>query len=120
MSLAVIGAVAGLGALGSLCRALVQGIWAEHEKIPFFWGTLVVNISGAFALGLLHGAGIHGTALRLAGAAFLGAFTTFSGWMIETKRLSAETKGIAFVYIFGALVAGVLATWLGSAIGSLL
>jgi CrcB protein len=118
MTATVVISIAGLGALGALGRALVQGVWAEHEKIPFFWGTLVVNISGAFALGLLHGAGVHGTALKLAGAAFLGAFTTFSGWMLETERLRSRSKRLAVAYVFGALLTGVGAVWLGSTLGS--
>ena len=118
MTAAVIAGVVGLGALGAVTRAAVQGVALQRERIPFFIGTLVVNLSGAFALGLLHGAGASGTWIKLAGAGFLGAFTTFSGWMLETERLNAISRRLAISYLVMPLAAGVLAAWLGHALGA--
>ncbi len=118
MTAALITGIAGLGALGAVARAGVQGIALKRERIPFFIGTLAVNLSGAFALGLMHGASASGTWLKLAGAGFLGAFTTFSGWMLETERLNGISSRLAIGYLVLPLAAGVLAEWLGHAVGA--
>jgi len=93
----LIGAVA--GAVGALCRYLVSG-WV-HRIIPsdFPRGTLTVNLTGSFLLGLV--AGTHGldTTANVALVGFLGGYTTFSTWMIETVRLGfpimRSTRAIA-------------------------
>ncbi len=53
----------------------------------FPFGTLAVNVLGSLVLGVLHGAGVTGDAMLLAGTALLGSFTTFSAWMAETESL---------------------------------
>ncbi len=50
------------------------------------WGTLVVNLTGSFVLGLLTGLSVTGDALLLFGTGLLGAYTTFSTWMVESLR----------------------------------
>ena len=120
MTAMIAAGVAGLGAFGSVARAAVQGVAARRERLPFFWGTLIVNLSGAFALGVLHGTGSHGTPLKLLGAALLGAFTTFSGWMLETLRLRDESLSLAASYLLGSLVLGLLAVWAGHGLGQLI
>ena len=69
-------------------RARRRGVAARRLEFP--WGTLAVNISGAFALGLVAGLALHGDALLLAGTSLLGSYTTFSTWMLETYRLGEE------------------------------
>ncbi|MEN8235684.1 MAG: CrcB family protein, partial [Actinomycetota bacterium] len=59
-------------------------------------GTLVVNLTGAFAAGILLGLAVDGdvsdfTAVAV-GVGFLGGYTTFSTWMVETV-LAAESGG---------------------------
>ena len=80
-------AVGLLGAAGAWARfslgAAVAGRWPH----AFPLGTFVVNLSGAFALGCVTGLGIGGDALLLAGTGLLGAYTTFSTWMLEAQRL---------------------------------
>jgi CrcB protein len=77
-----------------------------------------VNISGAFVLGLLAGAALHGDALLLAGTAVLGSYTTISTWMLETHRLAEEGDlMLAVVSIVASLAAGVGAAELGRLIG---
>ena len=77
-------AVALLGGAGAVARFLLGAAVARRtpEDLPF--GTLAVNLSGAFALGLVSALGLSGTALLLVGTATIGAYTTFSTWMAET------------------------------------
>jgi CrcB protein len=57
----------------------------------------------------------------LLGTAFVGAYTTFSTWMLETQRLGEERQiRPAVANIVVSLVAGVAAAWLGQWIGGLL
>jgi len=111
-------AIAGLGGVGAVGRFLIDGAISQRAGRAFPWGTLVINLSGAFLLGLLNGLGLTGNALLLAGTATLGSYTTFSTWMLETERLAeeADTRG-ALVNLAVSIVAGVLAATLGRAIG---
>ena len=84
------GGVAFLGALGALARFAVDTAVSRRRPSDFPWGTLVVNQTGSFVLGLLMGASIGTDALFVAGTGFLGGYTTFSTWMVETERLGEE------------------------------
>jgi CrcB protein len=55
-------------------------------------GTLAVNLTGAFVLGVLA-AVLSGPALLVAGTATIGSYTTFSTWMLETHRLGEDGQG---------------------------
>lgn len=107
-----------LGGTGAVARFLLDGAVVRRAGRSLPWGTLAVNLSGAFALGVLTGAGAHGDALRLAGTGLLGAYTTFSTWMLESHRL-AEDGGFAAAAanLAGALVLGLAAAWLGRQVG---
>jgi CrcB protein len=110
--------VALLGGLGALLRFAVDGVVAERVNSEFPWGTFVVNISGAFVLGVLAGAALHGDALLLAGTAALGSYTTFSTWMFESHRLGEEGRlPLAVLNIALSVVVGVGAAYLGRLIG---
>ncbi|HXF71324.1 MAG TPA: CrcB family protein [Actinomycetota bacterium] len=80
-------AVALGGALGALARYALEGLIAPRQRGPFPLSTLVVNVSGSAALGILAGAAGPGGVPPLLGAGFLGAFTTFSTFTYETVRL---------------------------------
>jgi CrcB protein len=106
--------VALFGGVGALLRFAVDGWVAERAGSEFPWGTFVVNISGAFALGVLAGAALHGDALLLGGTAVLGSYTTFSTWMLEAHRLGEEGElPLALVNIVLSLVVGLGAVALG-------
>lgn len=89
--------VAALGGLGALGRFLLDGFVAERSGGGFPWGTFAVNLSGAFALGVLTGAALHGDALALAGGGALGSYSTFSTWMLETDRSVEDGRVLAAV-----------------------
>jgi len=90
---------------------------SRFDAAEFPLGTFAVNISGAFVLGILAGAGLRGDALLLAGTATLGAYTTFSTWMFETHRLGEDGSfALALLNVVLSLVVGVSAAALGRAI----
>ena len=110
--------VALLGGVGALLRFGLDGFVAERAAgSEFPWGTFAVNISGSFVLGVLAGASLHGDALRLAGTATLGSYTTFSTWMLEAHRLGEDgSLALAVLNIVLSLMVGVGAVVLGRAI----
>jgi len=113
--------VALLGGFAALLRFAVDGAISERAGSAFPWGTLVVNLSGAFVLGLLAGFALHGDALLLAGTAVLGSYTTFSTWMFGAHRLAedGELWG-AVLNIVLSLALGIGAAALGRTIGGAL
>ena len=120
-SVALWAGVAALGAVGALGRFLLDTAVAARAGGRFPLGTLAVNISGAFALGLLSGLTLDDDAYLLAGTATLGAYTTFSTWMLESHRLGEDGE-VALLYanIAVSVVAGLAAAALGRAIGGAL
>jgi fluoride exporter len=79
--------VAVFGALGAVARFRVDAVVSARLPSDFPIGTFAVNLSGALALGLLVGAAVPHRALLVLGAGFLGGYTTFSTWMVESERL---------------------------------
>jgi fluoride exporter len=110
--------VALLGGAGAVARFVVDGAVAGRVDRELPVGTLVVNVSGAFLLGLVAGLALTGDALLLVGTATLGAYTTFSTWMLETQRLVEDGElRAAAVNIVLSLAAGLVAVALGRALG---
>lgn len=108
------GAVAVIGGVGSVLRFVIDRAVARRVARPFPSGTLAVNISGAALLGFLGGLALSKDAALLAGTAFVGAYTTFSTWMLETQRLGEERQVRAAVAnIIVSVVLGFAAALLG-------
>ncbi|MEM7169606.1 MAG: fluoride efflux transporter CrcB [Pseudomonadota bacterium] len=85
-------AIAAGGALGAVSRHMVAGYITRHLAGGFPLGTLTVNILGSFLMGLLVGLMIQywtvSAELRaFLTVGFLGAFTTFSTFSMETVLL---------------------------------
>ncbi len=121
MSAAVVLAVGVVGGLGAIARFLLDGAVSARVPSAFPWGTLAVNLSGAFLLGVLAGAAVGADAYRIAGTGFLGAFTTFSTWMLESHRLAEDGRWrLAAANLLGSLALGLLAVWLGRELGAML
>jgi fluoride exporter len=113
--------VAVLGAAGALARFLLDSSIASRAGSDFPLGTLAVNGSGAFVLGLLVGIALEGDAYLLAGTATVGGYTTFSTWMLETHRLGEEGEpALLFGNIAISATVGLAAAALGRAIGGAL
>jgi fluoride exporter len=121
MSALVVVGVGALGGVGAIARFLLDGAVASRVAGAFPFGTLAVNLSGALVLGVLHGAGVGGDALRLVGIGLLGGYTTFSTWMLESHRLGEDGRmraGLANVVV--SLVLGLALAWVGDRIGGAL
>lgn len=119
MNIAVVWAgVTLLGGIGAVCRLLVDRAVSARLPSGFPVGTLAVNVSGAWLLGFLGALALDPHAALLAGTAFVGAYTTFSTWMLETQRLGEERRGrTAAANIVLSVVLGLAAAWLGQLIG---
>jgi fluoride exporter len=110
-------AVAALGGAGAVLRFVVDGLVADRAPGDLPVGTMAVNVSGAFLLGLVAGLALTGDALLLVGTATLGAYTTFSTWMLETQRLVEEGEGAtAAANVVVSLLAGLAALAIGRAL----
>ena len=121
MSVAVLVGIGVLGGVGAIARFLLDGAVAGRVGRSFPWGTLAVNLTGAFGLGLLAGAVVDGDPYRLAAIGLLGAFTTFSTWALESHRLSEDGQvGLGVANFALSLALGVGVVWLGREIGVLL
>lgn len=94
--------------LGALVTARLRSVWS---------GTLAVNLLGAFALGLVTGLQPSDGLRRLVALGFLGAFTTFSTWMVEADRAHPRSR---LLLLAGALALGLGAVWLGRELGTAL
>lgn len=114
----MLAAVAAGGAFGSLGRwALARALPTSPDALPL--ATLVTNIAGSFALGVLMVLAAevwpHRRHLRpFLGTGVLGGFTTFSTWMLETRNLGAAGHlPTAVGYLALTLATGLPAAWLG-------
>ena len=118
MSVWVWASVAGVGGFGACARFLLDAAVSRRSGWGFPLGTLVINLSGAFVLGLLTGLALSGNALLIAGTATIGSYTTFSTWMLESQRLAEDGDvRAAAVNLVLSVVTGVGAAALGRLIG---
>ena len=115
---AVVAAVVAVGGVvGSLGRwGLSVGLPTAHHALP--WATLLVNVTGSLALGLLLGAldrlpRPHPLLRPALGTGVLGGWTTFSTLTSETRDLLGPAPGVALLYLALTLVAGLLAALVG-------
>jgi fluoride exporter len=119
MTAALWAGVVVLGGVGAVLRFLVDRGVSGRVGRPFPFGTLMVNLSGALLLGFLAGLALTPHLALLVGTAFVGSYTTFSTWMLETHRLAEERQvWPAVANIVVSLVLGLAAAWLGLSIGA--
>jgi CrcB protein len=115
------------GALGSVARYGCSGLAARWLGTSFPWGTLLVNVAGSFAIGLLAALltsdgrpalGVDARAFVIVGV--LGGFTTFSAFSLETLNL-ARSGAVAAAGANAALslVLCLVAVWLGFAVAGI-
>jgi CrcB protein len=114
----IVVAIAVVGGIGAIARFLLDGTVSSRLGRAFPYGTLAVNLTGAFALGVLDGAAVGGDALKLAGVGFLGAYTTFSTWTLEAHRLGEDGRaGLGLANLLVSFALGIGCAWLGRQLG---
>lgn len=102
------------GGCGAIARGLVSALWNRSFPATLPYGTLAVNLIGSFLLGWLWSAFESGEVYSLLGVGFLGAFTTFSTWILELERLrAARYPGRLLMYVCLSLIGGLMLAWLG-------
>ena len=107
------------GFFGAIARYWLDGLVSRVTGGSFPWGTLVVNVSGCFAIGfltaLLTGKVLPHPAMRTAIlVGFIGAYTTFSTFAYETLQLvrgGAVLLAVANVAV--SIIVGLGAAWVG-------
>lgn len=112
--------IVGLGGfIGTICRYLVYVWMGNKGPFQFPIATLLINVSGCFLIGIF-GALIEKEVpfyryLFLIGSVgFLGAFTTFSTFGLETLNLIKQQQVLnAVLNITANVVFGILAVWVG-------
>ena len=113
------------GGLGSVARFLIGQWSAIAFGIGFPYGTLIVNLAGCFALGMVVQLAIagswHGDVRTALAAGFLGGFTTYSSFNQETLGLFASgATGAAVLNVAITLAGGLAAGALGLTAGRFL
>lgn len=115
--------VIGLGsAIGGISRYLAQVYIGKYTTLTFPVGTLVVNITGCFLIGILFGLSAKYAWMTLEWRLFLitgicGGYTTFSSFSLESITLLRQGTYLYFIlYVFGSLTVGLLATVAGTAV----
>lgn len=107
------------GSLGTAARYLLSVVIPSWQGIPL--PTIAVNVVGAFVLGLLLEAlvrggpdeGIRRDLRLLVGTGFLGGFTTYSTFAVESVALGSGGLVDFLVYAGGTLVIGAAASAAG-------
>jgi CrcB protein len=80
------------GAFGALCRLLTSTIVRMLWGKGFPFGTLIINVSGSFFIGIFLGAQIDSKMFLLLGTGMLGGFTTFSTMHYEASAMLKERR----------------------------
>src|SRR5688500_5156915 len=107
------------GILGANTRYLVSLYVAERLGAAFPYGTLLINVSGSLVIGFFLTLATERFSIdplwRLFFATgFLGAYTTFSSYTFEAAQLIRDGAfGLAFLYLFGSVLAGMIGVFAG-------
>ena len=111
------------GFLGAIARYALGGWIAERTGPGFPYETLLINVTGCFAIGLFMTLAVDAfawppSARLFIAVGFLGAYTTFSTFGYETMKLiEGGSLWLAFVNCLASVTVGLVAVWLGMALG---
>lgn len=114
------------GALGTLGRYYISGLVAQLIGETFPWGTVIVNITGSFIIGLfatLTGPDgryfIGSTARQFVMTGICGGYTTFSSFSLQTQTLMNDGEWVyAGANVTVSVVCCLTAAWAGYVLGS--
>lgn len=112
-------------AVGGVARYLIGGWLASRLGPDFPWGTVFVNVTGSFVIGvvliLVQGGALPAGARPFVAVGILGGYTTFSTYSYETLGLIADGNyGVAVINVFVQLVLGLIGVYLGVVLGRLI
>ena len=106
------------GFFGALARFSVSQWVKSRTATAFPVATLLVNLLGAFLLGLILGHGMGQTWKLLLGTGFMGAFTTFSTFKLENIQLHAKQNWKVLAgYLSISYIGGILLAFAGILLG---
>src|SRR2546422_9893356 len=122
LSFVQIGSIGGAGALGALARYVLGRFIAERAGSQFPLGTLLINVSGAFVIGLLFALAKHRmitpTLQVVLATGFVGGYTTFSTMSWEGVQLArGGSMRLSLLYLAGNVASGLVAVVLGLVLG---
>jgi fluoride exporter len=110
--------------LGANARFLLGGWVVDRLGAEFPYGTLLINVSGSFAIGVVyalierHGAPDWVRPLVMVG--LLGGYTTFSTFSLDALAMAERGAWpAAATYVLGSVAASLGAVWLGVTLGGL-
>ena len=110
------------GFFGAITRYAVDQWISERVIGAFPWGTFAINVSGSFLLGALfvlltERLSPHPNVRFALMTGFLGAYTTFSTFALETRRLAEDgALGLAAVNVVASVTMALVGVWLGMAL----
>jgi CrcB protein len=111
-------------ALGGVARFFVSGFVGRRVGETFPWGTMVVNVTGAFALGIIAAAADKHVAFhtpgtwQFAATGIIGCYTTVSSFSLQTLTLAIDGEVLAAVgNVVLSLIACLAAVAVGFALG---
>lgn len=115
MNIWIFALVSVAGGCGAAARLVADALIGVRIRGYFPTATVLINLTGSFALGLLVGdADTSTTALGVLGTGVLGGFTTFSTSAVETTRMALDGKvGASALNAAGTLLGCVLLAALG-------
>ncbi len=110
-----------LGGIGAIMRFTLAAAITKRTVSLFPWGTLVVNASGAFVLGILSASSLSAGTMLFAGTALIGSYTTFSTWMRESYHLGhMRYRFLAILNLLGSIAVGLTACFAGRYVAGIL
>jgi len=107
------------GFLGSGFRYLAQRLIADHFPVSFPFGTLIINVTGCFLIGIIYALGDKTKILTPEMRIFLavgicGGFTTFSTFSMDAFGLIRDSEYLYLtIYVLASVLLGILATITG-------
>jgi CrcB protein len=109
-----------LGAIaGALSRYYLNILISNHWGNSFPWGILLINITGCLLMGLIYGLvstrvlQISPEIYMMLTTGFLGAYTTFSTYGLDTIKLLADQWWLGMAYAIGSSILGIANVRLG-------
>lgn len=113
---------AGCGAIfGAIARYAITNYGKKNWSAKFPYATLLINLSGAFLLGLLFALQLPVFVYAFLGTGVLGGYTTFSTLNVELLgKLKDKKYKIFWEYLFASYAGGLLLVFLGFALGKIL